>query len=106
MAYSGPKPVPAEVHAFPVDVSVYGVRGVAGNIHQRCLDLEATVQANRVVAPLPAEGDELRHARRSVAAREAAEPVWVAVCGGQDAAEPRVWVSRGISADLIEPVIA
>jgi formylglycine-generating enzyme required for sulfatase activity len=41
------RPLPASIHAFPTDVSVYGVRGVGGNVRQWCDT--ATTSGERVL---------------------------------------------------------
>lgn len=49
------RPLPAVVDSFPVDVSVYGVRGLGGNVQEWCVDAfrrEGPVgDGERVVAP-------------------------------------------------------
>jgi len=49
--------LPVVVDSFPVDESVYGVRGLAGNVHDWCAERfvpeGAPVEGARVVAPVP-----------------------------------------------------
>lgn len=60
---SGPEPLPVSVHADLVDVSVYGVRGMAGNVRDWCLDPwrpeGPRIDAQRAVMP-PRGGAERR----------------------------------------------
>lgn len=45
MRYSHPsrvRPLPASVHSYPVDVSPYGVQGMAGNVMDWCADIYTT----------------------------------------------------------------
>jgi serine/threonine-protein kinase len=58
------RPLPSVVHRFPVDESVYGVRGLAGNVEDWCADefrREGPPTAGgRVLAPAAGSSDALR----------------------------------------------
>ena len=58
---------PAPVDSFPVDVSPYGVRGMAGNVRDWCLDRweqdGPTVVDGRLHIPTPPTGDDFRSIR-------------------------------------------
>jgi serine/threonine-protein kinase len=43
------RPMPATVDAFPLDVSIYGVRGMAGNVREWCADRFAEGSDERVL---------------------------------------------------------
>jgi eukaryotic-like serine/threonine-protein kinase len=63
------RPLPAVVHSFPVDESVYGVRGLGGNTREWCAELRipggTPVPGDRVQPPpLPVEIDMSPGARR------------------------------------------
>jgi serine/threonine-protein kinase len=63
-------PLPQVVDSFPTDVSVYGVRGLGGNVRDWCAELRtdagAPVQDGRVVGPVPEVDPDMRPKARRV----------------------------------------
>lgn len=64
------RPIPQVVDSFPTDVSVYGVRGLGGNVRDWCPELRleqgAPVVDQRVVPPAPEVDPDLRPKARRV----------------------------------------
>ena len=58
------RPLPAPIAAFPEDESVYGVRGMAGNVRDWCADAEPRVVDHTVA--VPDASDLIGEDRRSV----------------------------------------